>query len=91
MTNICPENPDSVICQNVRELDIASLGNIDALALGFPCNSISSKNSSYKYYYTNCFLLYLSHFLCYNSNIRTYYMIIRTKKRYIWLIKQLWH
>lgn len=40
-TNICPDDPDSVICQNVRELDISKLGEIDALAFGFPCNSFS--------------------------------------------------
>ena len=39
--NICPENPDSVICGDVRKLDIASLGSIDALAFGFPCNDFS--------------------------------------------------
>lgn len=39
--NICPENPDSVICGDVRELDIDSLGDIDAFAFGFPCNDFS--------------------------------------------------
>lgn len=39
--NICPDNPDSVICGDVRELDINSLGEIDALAFGFPCNDFS--------------------------------------------------
>lgn len=39
--NICPENPESVICGDVRELDIAGLGHIDALAFGFPCNDFS--------------------------------------------------
>lgn len=39
--NICPENPDSVICGDVRTLDIEQLGNIDALAFGFPCNDYS--------------------------------------------------
>lgn len=39
--NICPENPESVICGDVRELDIEKLGNIDALAFGFPCNDFS--------------------------------------------------
>lgn len=39
--NICPENPDSVICGDVRELDIDSLGEIDAFAFGFPCNDFS--------------------------------------------------
>lgn len=39
--NICPENPGSVICGDVRNLDIDSLGDIDALAFGFPCNDFS--------------------------------------------------
>lgn len=40
--NICPENPESVICQDVRELDIENLQAIDAFAYGFPCNSFSN-------------------------------------------------
>jgi len=40
--NICPDNPDSVHCGDVRELNIQSLGEIDAFAYGFPCNSFSS-------------------------------------------------
>ncbi len=39
--NICPKDPDSVICGDVRSLDIDSLGDIDALAFGFPCNDFS--------------------------------------------------
>lgn len=39
--NICPESPESVICGDVRELDIETLGDIDALAFGFPCNDFS--------------------------------------------------
>lgn len=39
--NICPENPDSVICADVRSLDLSSLPPIDALAFGFPCNDFS--------------------------------------------------
>lgn len=39
--NICPDNPESVICGDVRTLDIDSLGEIDALAFGFPCNDFS--------------------------------------------------
>lgn len=39
--NICPEDTDSVICGDVRKLDIDSLGEIDALAFGFPCNDFS--------------------------------------------------
>lgn len=40
--NICPDNPNSVYCGDVRELDIKSLGEIDAFCYGFPCNSFSS-------------------------------------------------
>lgn len=39
--NICPNDVDSVICGDVRKLDIDSLGEIDALAFGFPCNDFS--------------------------------------------------
>jgi DNA (cytosine-5)-methyltransferase 1 len=39
--NICPENPKSVICKDVRKLDIEKLRQIDALAFGFPCNDFS--------------------------------------------------
>ena len=39
--NICPDKPESVVCADVRKLDIASLGKIDALAFGFPCNDFS--------------------------------------------------
>lgn len=39
--NICPDDMDSVICGDVRKLDIDSLGEIDALAFGFPCNDFS--------------------------------------------------
>lgn len=39
--NICPDNPDSVICEDVHFLDIDQLGPIDALAFGFPCNDFS--------------------------------------------------
>ena len=38
--NICPENPKSVICKDVRKLDINILTPIDALAFGFPCNDL---------------------------------------------------
>lgn len=40
--NICPDNPESVICSDVRDLDIDALGDIDALAFGFPCNDFSA-------------------------------------------------
>lgn len=39
--NICPDDPDSVICEDVHFLDIKKLGPIDALAFGFPCNDFS--------------------------------------------------
>ena len=39
--NICPDSPESVICGDVRKLDISTLGEIDALAFGFPCNDFS--------------------------------------------------
>lgn len=40
--NICPNNPDSVICEDVRNLELDKLSHIDAFAYGFPCNSFSS-------------------------------------------------
>lgn len=40
-SNICPDDPDSVREGDVRNLDIASLGEVDAFAYGFPCNSFS--------------------------------------------------
>jgi DNA (cytosine-5)-methyltransferase 1 len=39
--NICPENPRSVVCKDVRTLDLNCLNDIDALAFGFPCNDFS--------------------------------------------------
>lgn len=42
--NICPNSPESVICHDVRTLDIEQLskfGEIDGLAFGFPCNDFS--------------------------------------------------
>lgn len=39
--NICPDNKESVIHGDVRNLDINSLGSIDAFAFGFPCNDFS--------------------------------------------------
>lgn len=39
--NICPDSPESVICCDVRKLDMSALGSIDALAFGFPCNDFS--------------------------------------------------
>ncbi len=40
--NLSHDRPDSVLCKDVRELDIKSLGNISAFAYGFPCNSFSN-------------------------------------------------
>lgn len=42
--NICPHTPDSVICGDIRNLNfnrLYQIGNIDALAFGFPCNDFS--------------------------------------------------
>lgn len=40
-TNICPDNPKSVIHGDVRKLDLTTLSPIDALSFGFPCNDFS--------------------------------------------------
>lgn len=40
--NICPGKPESVICADVRELDISTLAPIDAFSFGFPCNDFSN-------------------------------------------------
>lgn len=39
--NICSDNPESVYCEDVHKLDISKLGEISALAFGFPCNDFS--------------------------------------------------
>jgi len=42
--NICPDNPKSVICKDIRKLDFKKLkgiSEIDGLAFGFPCNDFS--------------------------------------------------
>lgn len=39
--NICEDKPDSVYCEDVRNLDLTKLSPIDALAFGFPCNDFS--------------------------------------------------
>lgn len=39
--NICPNDPDSVLCGDVRQLDLTQLPPIDAFAFGFPCNDYS--------------------------------------------------
>lgn len=41
--NICPNNKDSVICSDVKDLNIDSLKDINAFAYGFPCNSFSAE------------------------------------------------
>lgn len=40
--NISPDSPDAVYLGDVRKLDISALGEIDAFAYGFPCNSFSN-------------------------------------------------
>ncbi|WP_407270368.1 DNA cytosine methyltransferase [Radiobacillus sp. PE A8.2] len=39
--NLCPDKPESVIEEDVRELDIESLDPIDGFSFGFPCNDFS--------------------------------------------------
>ena len=42
--NICPENPKSVICKDIRKLDfdkLKDISEIDGLGFGFPCNDFS--------------------------------------------------
>ncbi|GGF17926.1 cytosine-specific methyltransferase [Halobacillus andaensis] len=39
--NICPSEPDSVIHEDVRKLNLKSLSDIDGFAFGFPCNDFS--------------------------------------------------
>lgn len=39
--NICPEQKGTVICSDVRELNVLSLSPIDIFAYGFPCNDFS--------------------------------------------------
>ncbi len=45
ISNICPDDPGSVICGDVRKLakdgELDTLPPIDALAFGFPCNDYS--------------------------------------------------
>jgi DNA (cytosine-5)-methyltransferase 1 len=40
--NICPNKKESVICSDVKDLNIDSLKDINAFAYGFPCNSFSA-------------------------------------------------
>lgn len=39
--NICPNHPETVYQEDIRELDMSKLAPIDALAFGFPCNDFS--------------------------------------------------
>ncbi|MBD5413966.1 MAG: DNA cytosine methyltransferase [Treponema sp.] len=43
--NICPENPESVLCADIRTEGVIekllTLGSINAFAFGFPCNDFS--------------------------------------------------
>jgi DNA (cytosine-5)-methyltransferase 1 len=41
LNNICPGNESSVICKDIRKLELSSLDEIEALAFGFPCNDYS--------------------------------------------------
>lgn len=40
--NLTDNGEDSVICEDVRNLNIESLGEIDGFAYGFPCNDFSN-------------------------------------------------
>ena len=43
-TNICPDVPETVVCRDIRKLDLeelAEISEIDGLAFGFPCNDFS--------------------------------------------------
>lgn len=39
--NICPNNPETVVHEDIRKLNMTKLAGIDALAFGFPCNDYS--------------------------------------------------
>lgn len=39
--NISPEDPSSVICGDIRKINLKKLPKIDILAFGFPCNDFS--------------------------------------------------
>lgn len=42
--NICPDDPESVVCKDIRKLNLSKLkdiSDIDGLAFGFPCNDFS--------------------------------------------------
>lgn len=43
-SNICPDSPDSVLCRDIRKLELsklAAISEIDGMAFGFPCNDFS--------------------------------------------------
>jgi len=43
-TNICPDSPETVVCNDIRKLDYSklhSISDVDAIAFGFPCNDFS--------------------------------------------------
>ena len=40
-TNICPDAPQTVLCRDIRKLDLeelAKISEIDGFVFGFPCN-----------------------------------------------------
>lgn len=39
--NLCPDNQEDVICENVHHLNIRNLKPVDVFAYGFPCNDFS--------------------------------------------------
>ena len=42
--NICPDSPQSVVCEDIRKLDfdrLRKISEIDAFLFGFPCNDFS--------------------------------------------------
>jgi len=39
--NICPKQPETVICRDVKNLQLSELSPIDCFAYGFPCNDFS--------------------------------------------------
>jgi len=41
LNNICPGQDNTVICKDIRKLELSAFAEIDALAFGFPCNDYS--------------------------------------------------
>ncbi len=42
--NICPDNPSTVLCKDIRKIkyeNLMSISDVDALSFGFPCNDFS--------------------------------------------------